>query len=66
MERALGEGTIDARLALHAGVIFSEAGKTERAFTHLATADSLRRMLLPSEQRLLAEKRAALSAQPTR
>ena len=60
MELALREGTVDARLLLHAGVIFLEAGKPEKAAPHLATANSLRRMLHPSEQRLLTEKQAAL------
>jgi tetratricopeptide (TPR) repeat protein len=65
METALKEGTADARLSFHAGVIFLEAGKTEKAAEYLATADSLRRMLHPSERRLLAEKQATAEAQPT-
>jgi tetratricopeptide (TPR) repeat protein len=65
MEAALKEGTSDARLSFHAGVIFLEAGKTEKAAEYLATAESLRRMLHPSERRLLAEKQATAEAQPT-
>ena len=65
VELALREGTVDARLSLHAGVIFLEAGNLEKAAQHLATAESLRRMLHPSEQRLLAEKQNMLGAQST-
>jgi tetratricopeptide (TPR) repeat protein len=65
MQLALREGTVDARLSLHAGVIFLEAGKAEKAAEYLARAESLRRMLHPSERRLLAEKQVAAGAQPT-
>lgn len=51
MERALAEGTRDARLAFHAGVILQACGRTVEARRHLELAASLRHMLLPSEWR---------------
>ena len=59
MEKALAEGTIDARLFTHAGVIEAKRGHTTNAGPWLTKARSLQRMLLPSEQRQLA---AALNA----
>jgi tetratricopeptide (TPR) repeat protein len=47
--RALGEGTHDARLFLHAGVIHAAAGREREARRWLMKADALRAMLLPSE-----------------
>lgn len=59
MEKALAEGTIDARLFTHAGVIEAKRGHTTNAGPWLTKARSLQRMLLPSEQQQLA---AALNA----
>ena len=47
--RALSEGTHDARLFLHAGVIHAAAGREREARRWLKKADALRAMLLPSE-----------------
>jgi tetratricopeptide (TPR) repeat protein len=51
MERALAEGTRDARLAFHAGAILQGCGRADEARRHLELAASLRHMLLPSEWR---------------
>ena len=47
--KALAEGTQDARLFLHAGVINAAAGRNREARQWLDRADRLRPMLLPSE-----------------
>ena len=47
--RALAEGTQDARLFLHAGVISAAAGRDREARQWLGRAEQLRAMLLPSE-----------------
>ncbi len=49
IERAVAEGTEDARLFLHAGAIHAAAGEPREARTWLKKADRLRAMLLPSE-----------------
>ena len=53
-QRALAEGTQDARLLFHAGVIATHLGKSQRSLNLLKAAYRLQHMLLPSEQRLLA------------
>jgi len=58
--RALAEGTQDARLYLHAGVIAARAGDRDRAIELLNKARSSQQMLLPSEQQHLANEFAAL------
>ena len=63
MEKALAEGTIDARLFLHAGVLETKLGQTSSAESHLTKAHALQRMLLPSEQEHLV---AALDSLTTR
>jgi tetratricopeptide (TPR) repeat protein len=55
MQRALSEGTQDARLFLHAGIIAAETedqGETER---FLNQAKAIEQMLLPSERELLTK-----------
>lgn len=47
--RAVADGTEDARLFLHAGVIHAAAGRPREAGLWLKKADGLRAMLLPSE-----------------
>ena len=47
--QALAEGTNDARLFLHAGLIHGAAGRKDEARRWLKKADALRAMLLPSE-----------------
>ena len=49
ISRALAEGTQDARLFLHAGVISAAAGRDREARQWLGRAEQLRPMLLPSE-----------------
>jgi tetratricopeptide (TPR) repeat protein len=56
MLRALAEGTRDARLFLHAGVIEAAAGNTTGARTWLKKAEHLRAMLLPSESAELSRQ----------
>jgi tetratricopeptide (TPR) repeat protein len=53
---ALAEGTEDARLFLHAGVIHAAAGHQREASRWLHKAARLRSMLLPSEDTLLARQ----------
>ena len=54
IQPALAEGTEDARLFLHAGVIHAAAGNRREASRWLDKAARLRSMLLPSEDTLLA------------
>ena len=54
MVRALAEGTADARLFLHAGVIDAAAGRHREARQWLKKAERLRATLLPSEAAELA------------
>jgi tetratricopeptide (TPR) repeat protein len=56
MARALSEGTQDARLFLHAGVIHAAAGRHREARGWLKKAEHLRAMLLPSESAELARR----------
>jgi Flp pilus assembly protein TadD len=49
MARAVGEGTEDGRLFLHAGIIDAAAGRHGEARRWLKKAEHLRAMLLPSE-----------------
>jgi tetratricopeptide (TPR) repeat protein len=62
MEKALAEGTVDARLYMHAGVLAAKLGRTVEAESWLNRARSIQRMLLPSEEQQLAEALAALLA----
>jgi tetratricopeptide (TPR) repeat protein len=57
--RALGEGTHDARLFLHAGAIHAAAGREREARRWLKKADALRAMLLPSEAAELTRRLTA-------
>ena len=60
MNRALAEGTADARLFFHAAVIAAEAGETEQAARWAEKAFAARWMLLPSEQQQLLAARSSL------
>lgn len=62
MEKALAEGTADARLYMHAGVLAAKLGSTAEAGSWLNKARSIRRMLLPSEEQQIAEGLTALAA----
>jgi tetratricopeptide (TPR) repeat protein len=71
MQRALAEGTEDARLFFHAGVIGSRAGHTADAERWFRKASELSHLLLPSERNELqnaaacgAEKKASAAANP--
>ena len=65
MRQALAEGTRDARLFLHAGIIASELAQPEEAKKWLRAAAGAKQMLLPSEQAKLAkyETRETIPAQ---
>jgi tetratricopeptide (TPR) repeat protein len=58
-QRAVAEGTQDVRLFLHAGVIASAAGQSEKAAAYLAKAKVMQEMLLPSERKILAATQSA-------
>ncbi|HJW37133.1 MAG TPA: tetratricopeptide repeat protein [Candidatus Udaeobacter sp.] len=71
MQRALAEGTEDARLFFHAGVIASQAGHLADAERWLRKASELSHLLLPSERNELqnvatrnAEKKASVVPNP--
>ena len=71
MQRALAEGTQDARLLFHAGVIASQAGHSADAERWLRKASELSHLLLPSERNELqnaaargAEKKASVAPNP--
>jgi len=53
LERALAEGTQDARLFFHAAVIESRAGRLEEAQHWFTSAAAISDLLLPSEEALL-------------
>lgn len=50
MEKALAEGTSDARLFFHAAVIAAKSGQLDEARRFRARAESLTQLLLPSER----------------
>jgi len=71
MQRALAEGTQDARLFFHAGVIASHAGQSADAERWFRKASELSHLLLPSERNELqtsvargAEKKASIALNP--
>jgi tetratricopeptide (TPR) repeat protein len=71
MQRALAEGTEDARLFFHAGIIASQAGHSADAERWLRKASELSHLLLPSERNELqnaaargAEKKAFVAPNP--
>jgi len=73
MQRALAEGTQDARLFFHAGVIASQAGQSTDAERWLGNASELSHLLLPSERNELqnlaahgAGKKASAASSPER
>jgi len=59
-QRALTEGTQDARLFFHAGVVAARAGHRSKALEYLRAARSSQQMLLPSERQRLSEEFVAL------
>jgi tetratricopeptide (TPR) repeat protein len=60
MERALAEGTKDARLFYHAGAIAAAAGEKQKAREWFGKASEIRQMLLPSERQELSQHLPAL------
>jgi len=71
IQRALAEGTQDARLFFHAGIIASQAGQSADPERWLRKASELSHLLLPSERNELqnamasgAEKKASVAANP--
>jgi tetratricopeptide (TPR) repeat protein len=70
MQRALAEGTQDARLFFHAGIIASQAGQSADAERWLRKASELSHLLLPSERNELqnaarsAESKASVAPNP--
>lgn len=68
-QRALAEGTQDARLFLHAGIIASETAQPAAAEKYLRQSAALQQMLLPSERERLMNGASRLglnlSAPPT-
>jgi hypothetical protein len=71
MQQALAEGTRDARLFFHAGVIALQAGHSADAERWLRKASELAHLLLPSERNELqnaaadgAEKKASVASNP--
>jgi len=69
MQRALAEGTEDARLFFHAGIIASQAGQSPDAERWFRKASELSHLLLPSERNELQEavahgQKASVTANP--
>ena len=63
--RALAEGTQEARLFYHAGVIAAAVQEPEEAAHWLAKATAIRQMLWPSEREHLATVAVAVLPQPS-
>ncbi|HEU4835946.1 MAG TPA: hypothetical protein VFS90_16080 [Pyrinomonadaceae bacterium] len=64
-KQALSEGTVDARLFLHAGIIAARNNDITQAKQLLRKASLIQQMLLPSERKLLASTvGAALRGRP--
>jgi tetratricopeptide (TPR) repeat protein len=55
MQRALAEGTQDARLFFHAGIIAAKTAQTSEAEKFLRQAAAIEQMLLPSERAQLLD-----------
>lgn len=62
---ALAEGTVDARILCHAGVIAAQVGRTAEAASLLRRATDIDQMLLPSERARLARENARLVERAT-
>jgi len=67
MRQALSEGTEDARLFFHAGIIAVRSGQTAKARPWLKKAAALSHLLLPSERQRLqtVAAKAAEDLEPT-
>jgi len=64
MNRALAEGTQDARLFLHAAIIAAQAGQTNVAENYFQKSSALAHLLLPSEHKQLCTVAAQLNLAP--
>jgi Flp pilus assembly protein TadD len=53
IDKSLAEGTRDARLYLHAGIITAQVGDQNQARRFLEQAQAIQQMLFPSERSLL-------------
>jgi tetratricopeptide (TPR) repeat protein len=53
IDKALAEGTKDARLYLHAGIITAQAGDQKQGKRFIEQAQAIQQMLFPSERSLL-------------
>jgi tetratricopeptide (TPR) repeat protein len=62
-QQALAEGTPDARLYLHAGIIAGNSGQPGEAREHLDKAAKLQQMLLPGERERLESAKRDLPGQ---
>lgn len=62
MRKALAEGTKDARLLYHAGVIAAQAGNKPTAQSYFKQAYASRQTLLPSEREELKRQMAAIQS----
>ncbi|MDB6018072.1 MAG: tetratricopeptide repeat protein [Pedosphaera sp.] len=65
MDQALSQGTQDARLFYHAGIIEENQGKYRDALQSFIEADGLRQMLLPSERAQVGDHLLALGLSGT-
>ncbi len=65
VEKSLAEGTQDARLFSHAGIIATQLGRTDDGRKFLLKAEALKQLLLPSEQAQLAADLATLKISAT-
>ena len=65
MQRALTEGTKDARLFFHAGVIAAMVGREKESRRWLREASAIQQMLLPSEREQLTRHLSAANVSRT-
>ena len=66
MQHALAQGTQDARLFLHAGIIAEASGDAVESANHLRSANALRHMLQPSELQRLDSALSSLESRELR
>ena len=65
VSQALAEGTQDARLFLHAGIIYAKSGRIVEADRKLNLARGISHLLLPSEKSLLTQSLSSLQRMST-
>ncbi len=64
MQRALAEGTEDARLFYHAGLIAEAVGANDEAHRWFEKADAQSHILLPSQRAELAKRERGIGPRP--